>query len=95
MRKHRDTKKAEAEERNAHTPPERRKANRGKECPSGKQVLHSEKEAQAELVGAMVKKNSGNNRRRECRFYHCPLCGYWHLTSKPLLTLVSNKKEES
>lgn len=87
-RAHRETKRKEAEARNAATPPERRSTKPG--CPSGKQILYTEKEAQTELVGALVRKNRGNNRRKECRWYQCPLCGFYHLTSQPLKV-----KEES
>lgn len=78
-----EEKRLQAEIRNAATPPERRAVNQDN-CPSGKQILRTEREAQTELVGAMVRKNRGNNRRKECRWYHCPLCGFYHLTSKPL-----------
>ena len=82
-RAHREQKRKEAQERNAATPPERKSARKDG-CPSGKMILRTEKEAQTELVGALVRKNRGNNRRKECRWYHCPLCGFYHLTSKPL-----------
>ena len=27
-------------------------------------------------------KDSNKPWRRECRYYHCPICNNWHLTSK-------------
>lgn len=51
-------------------------------CPTGKRVLASEKEAQAELVGTLIGANRGNPNRKETRWYDCPLCKGWHLTSK-------------
>ena len=83
-RARREQKRQEAQDWNTKTPVERRRSSRGKGCPSGKTILLTEKDAQTELVGTLVRKNRGNNRRKECRWYHCPLCGYYHLTSKPL-----------
>lgn len=90
-REARERKRREAEERNARTPASRRRSAR-RACPSGKTILLTEKEAQAELVGTIVRRNRGNQKRKECRWYHCPLCGFYHLTSKPLVT---HPKEES
>lgn len=91
-RAHHAAKKEEAQRRNAATPPEKRRTTRQEGCPSGKQILYTEREAQTELVGALVRKNRGNNRRKECRWYHCPLCGYYHLTSKPIKTQPKESK---
>jgi hypothetical protein len=85
-RAHHAAKREEAERRNAHALPENRKQTRQAGCPSGKTILRTEKEAQTELVGTLVRKNRGNNRRKECRWYHCNLCGFYHLTSKPIKT---------
>lgn len=52
-------------------------------CPSGKRRLVDEREAKTELVGAILKRNKGSQRRRECRYYECPICKGWHLTSQP------------
>ena len=83
MKTRRATKRAEAETRNAATPPERRKsARRG--CPTGKVRFPDEHSAQVAIVGAAVARNRGKNQRREIRWYCCPMCGGgWHLTSKP------------
>lgn len=39
-------------------------------------------------IGAMFAlsqcKHFGSSRRNEKRTYFCPICGYWHLTSKEL-----------
>lgn len=79
---HRQDKKAKAEERNAATKPERRRKARGR-CVTGKRIIPTAKEAQAELVGTIIRANRGNAKRRECRAYQCPECGFWHLTSQP------------
>lgn len=78
----RQVKRAEATERNANTPPNRRAAHR-RPCPTGKHQYATEARARAELVGAVIAKNRGDNRRKECRIYECPLCGHQHLTSSP------------
>ena len=81
-RRAREQRRAEAEQRNAQTRPERRASAR-RPCPSGKRKL-TEHEAQCELVGAQVDRNRGRNHRRERRAYVCPLCGgFYHLTSSP------------
>ena len=77
----RDTKRAEAEARNAATPTERRAYTR-RPCPTGKRRYASEHDAQVELLGAVIGHNAGDGRRRERRHYECHLCGGWHLTSK-------------
>lgn len=79
----RATKRAQAESRNAATPWNRRAAAR-KPCPFGKREM-SEAEATVELVGSVLSYNRGNNHRQERRAYQCPACGWWHLTSKPLV----------
>jgi len=81
-RDHRATKRAEAEARNAATPWERRASAR-RPCPTGKTRYRTEQEARTELVGCLVAKNAGRNQRKEVRVYGCPLCGAFHLTSKP------------
>lgn len=82
LRTHRETKRAEAQARNATTKPERRKAAR-RGCPTGKRRFVTEQYARAELVGTAIARNTGRNQRQECRCYQCPMCGGWHLTSKP------------
>lgn len=81
--KPRTVKRAEAEVRNALTPPERRRKHR-RGCPSGKARFATEHDAQVALVGAVLRKNRGANQRRECRHYLCPMCDGWHLTSHKL-----------
>lgn len=49
----------------------------------GKRRFSTEREARAELVGAIIKRNRGNQKRAECRVYLCDRCDGWHLTSKP------------
>ncbi|HEY1178257.1 MAG TPA: hypothetical protein VGF17_19050 [Phytomonospora sp.] len=80
-RRAREQRRAEAEARNAATKPERRASAR-RACPTGKRKL-TEHDAQCELVGAAIARNGGRANRRERRAYACPLCGSWHLTSKP------------
>lgn len=41
----------------------------------------TEREAQLALVSAIVAKNRGKNQRRERRWYECPKCHRWVLTS--------------
>ncbi len=43
----------------------------------------TEREAKLALVAAITGKNRGRNHRRECRYYRCPTCHFWHLTSHP------------
>ena len=53
---------------------------------TGKVRFPTEEIARTELVGALLKKNRGNNRRKERRVYQCRACGGgWHMTSMPLL----------
>ena len=33
-------------------------------------------------------KDSNKPWRKESRYYHCPLCNYWHLTSKEIDTKI-------
>lgn len=79
----RQVKHAEADARNKATPIERRRAYR-RPCPLGKRQLADAHAAQTELVGAVIAKNLGHARRRECRTYQCNRCGWHHLTSQPL-----------
>ena len=58
-------------------------AQRSRRCPSGKRPYPTERDARVELVGAGVDRNRGRCHRKECRVYECPLCGWFHLTSKP------------
>jgi len=67
------------ENRRAATRPAAAKSS----CPTGKRMIPTEQEARAELVGTVIRKNRGNQNRQECRWYLCPLCDTWHLTSKP------------
>ena len=39
----------------------------------------NKREAKSALILLM---NSNKSWRRESRYYHCPFCNYWHLTSK-------------
>lgn len=54
-------------------------------CPdTGKQQFRSAKHAQVALENAQRSHDlAGNTKRRECRYYTCPFCGFLHLTSKP------------
>jgi len=53
-------------------------------CPkNGKVRWPTEHAAQVALVGAVMKANRGNQKRRECRYYECSVCRGWHLTSQP------------
>jgi hypothetical protein len=78
----REAKRDEATARNAATPAERRASAR-RPCVTGKHGYDTEARARAELVGAVIAKNRGDQRRHECRVYQCDLCGKHHLTSKP------------
>lgn len=49
-------------------------------CPSGKRRFATESYAKAQLVGAIMRRNRGNQKRQERRVYECPLCHGWHLT---------------
>ena len=43
----------------------------------------SKREAQGALNrNRHIKSKKGQKRRKEVRFYHCPECNMWHLTSK-------------
>lgn len=79
---YRARKRAEAQERNARTPWERRRCAR-EGCPSGKIRYHDERTARAELVSTVIARNAGKVKRHETRVYECPLCEGWHLTSRP------------
>lgn len=50
-----------------------------KEKPICNKRKFSKREAKSVLN---VLKNSDKSWRRETRYYHCPLCNNWHLTSK-------------
>lgn len=47
-------------------------------CPTGKKRLGSEEDARRALGQALT---STFGHRREQRYYQCPQCGDWHLTS--------------
>lgn len=79
-RDRRARKRAEAEQRNTATAPERRRSAR-RPCPTGKHKYATEHEARVELVGMVVARNRGKVQRRERRVYRCPACGGWHATS--------------
>ena len=78
----REQKRTEAEARNALTPPERRRSAR-RACTTGKIRFATEHDAQVALVGAVVGRNRGKTQRHEQRYYVCPFCAGWHLTSRP------------
>lgn len=79
--------RAEAEQRNAATPWDRRAKSR-RLCPHGKtRGYATEAEARTELVGTNIARNMGKAKRQECRVYECGACGRWHLTSKPRTTV--------
>lgn len=82
MRRHRDEKRAAAEEHARHTKPSHTKAIRLGGCPSRKVRYADEGEARRELVGCVVAKNRGKHQRLEQRVYACAMCGGYHLTSK-------------
>lgn len=95
-RKRREEKRLDALERDAHTRADRRADARRRlhwdgryyRCHNpdgspGKVVLFTEAEARAELVDTILRANRGNARRKECRFYPCETCGFFHLTSQP------------
>ena len=78
--------RAEAEQRNAATPWDRRAKSRHP-CPHGKtRGYATEAEARTELVGTNIARNMGKAKRQECRVYECPACGHWHLTSQPAMS---------
>lgn len=52
--------------------------------PCGKVRFPDEFSANWALYNARFKHRRGNENRRECRVYHCPVCQGWHLTSRPL-----------
>jgi hypothetical protein len=51
-------------------------------CPSRKRGLPSREAADATL-GRIWSRCWRGGRRLESRYYQCPDCGLWHLTSKP------------
>lgn len=79
-RRSREQRRREAQARNALTPPQRRRAAR-RACPTGKVKYRNEHDARVGLVGAVIGKNRGDQRRHERRVYECPHCAGWHLTS--------------
>lgn len=81
-RRVREQKRREAIARNALTQPNRRAASR-RPCPTHKVRYRDEHEARVELVGRIVSRNLGSNRRHERRVYECPKCFGWHHTSRP------------
>lgn len=40
--------------------------------------------ADALVVAKIARELKHNNKRKECRYYRCPTCAGFHLTSKPL-----------
>jgi hypothetical protein len=50
----------------------------------------TEREAQVALVGTIVARNCGYSKRKECRWYLCPSCKRWVLTSKTTAELRSS-----
>jgi hypothetical protein len=60
-------------------------------CPTGKHRFATEHLAQVALVEAVMKANRGNQKRRECRHYHCDRCRGWHLTSRPVLKPITKR----
>lgn len=83
MAAHRKAKREQAVARNRATPADRRAAYRRPTCPTGKNKYRTRGLAQAELVGTVIAKNRGDQRRHERRVYECPMCFGWHLTSQP------------
>lgn len=53
-------------------------------CPTGKYPYPTEHQAKVALRTAQQSRltRAGRRRRHECRYYRCPECGRWHLTSK-------------
>lgn len=49
----------------------------------GKRSFETEHAARVELVGAIMARNKGNHKRKECRVYFCQIHQAWHLTSLP------------
>jgi hypothetical protein len=47
-------------------------------CPATGKLRFTRAQAQGAVADAV---NSGRPYRRECRYYECPDCGAWHLTS--------------
>ncbi|MBE1471414.1 tRNA(Ile2) C34 agmatinyltransferase TiaS [Kibdelosporangium phytohabitans] len=52
-------------------------------CPSGKRQFRTEEAADAALTSIWSRPWPGG-RRLETRYYQCPDCAQWHLTSQPL-----------
>lgn len=50
---------------------------------TAKRSYETEHEARIELAGAIVARNRGNRKRKECRVYFCEWHNAWHLTSLP------------
>lgn len=46
-----------------------------------KRRFETEHDARVELVGAVIARNRGKGKRKECRVYSCDRCGGFHLTS--------------
>lgn len=59
-------------------------ARKARHCPTGKRRFDTEHDAQVALVDAVIGRNRGKGQRHEVRFYICPRCTGWHLTSAPL-----------
>lgn len=52
-----------------------------KNCPTRKVRYRDQAEVKVALNRTKAKGNLGDKRRREARFYRCPMCNGWHLTS--------------
>ena len=50
-----------------------------------KRKFETEQAAAAELANT-IRRRAESPRRRECRYYRCPQCLCYHLTSMPLAT---------
>ena len=48
---------------------------------TGKRKFYTEQAAKTALIQSSKNKDR-RHLRRECRYYKCPDCGGWHLTSK-------------
>lgn len=49
---------------------------------TNKQIFHTEQAAKIELAFYRMAANNGNEQAKQVRYYNCPHCKKWHLTSK-------------
>jgi hypothetical protein len=66
----------------------------GSSCVTGKRCYATEAEAHDALLSTRVAGvlRDTHHRRRERRYYACPDCGHWHLSSSPDRTLTSRQR---